>query len=95
MMISNRVDQLFFSGTSGAQIMEEFSVFTLRNNTTSLVIIDVESNDLANGFSVKDIVRTLIDVAIIMVEQYKVQHVKICSCLMRENRIGNLIAYQF
>ncbi len=53
------------------------------------------TNDTTNGFAVRVIVESLIDIGLILVKKYNVKHVILCSCLKREKNIHNLSSSQF
>ncbi len=76
--------------------MDEFRllpVFALRNQRPELVIMEMGTNDIANAFAV--IVETLIDIGLILLEEYNVKHVILYSCLKREKNLHTLSSSQF
>ena len=90
--VSSRVDQIYFEGDSGACIMDDFRLpcFKLRNLKPAVYILDIASNDIALGFSTDSICAALVDTSQILINKYGVRHVKICSCLRRERKLGQL-----
>ncbi len=55
--VSDKKEQVYFAGISGAQMTEDLSIpgYKLRVNNPSVVIMDIETNDLADGYGVHTI----------------------------------------
>lgn len=91
------VEQIIFDGESGAGVMDDFTIpnFKLKNHKPHVAVVELASNDVARGFSVKSICAALIDTALMLRDRYAVQQIVVCSCLRRNRRIGALNPSQF
>lgn len=84
--------ELHFHGQRGAMAITDspfpLSRTVIRNVQPDFVILDLGTNDLALGKSPLEVAVELLDIAKILIANYRVKHVTLCSIINRASRLS-------